>query len=41
MPEINDPEVIAITGSFQMEMDSLNNIYRSRKNMKSGAGHDD
>lgn len=41
MPEINDPEVIAITETFQTEMDSINNIYTNRKRSGSGAGHED
>jgi hypothetical protein len=41
MPEINDPEVIAITVTFQTEMDSINNIYTNRKRSGSGAGHED
>ena len=40
MPEINDPEIVAITQNFRVEMDSVNTIYESRKKLD-GSGHED
>lgn len=40
MPEMNDAEVVAITETFRVEMDSINTIYTSKRK-SGGGGHEE